>query len=115
MNKKEYLDLLSEQIHHKNALPIITNELSGHIEMQKQYFMEKGMSEQEAEENAVLEMGDPIVVGAILGRIHKPKVNWWLIAGFLIFMCVYFFTQYYWLSCYFKEYYGAAWNFYTTI
>lgn len=79
MDRQEYIKLLTEQIRCKKALPLVTGELEVHIEEQKRDFMAEGMSEREAEEMAVREMGDPVEVGVWMDEIHRPKMNWPLI------------------------------------
>lgn len=37
------------------------------------------MSYEEAEKNAVADMGDPIAVGISLDKIHKPQIAWKLL------------------------------------
>lgn len=76
MDKRNYIELLSDQIRCKRALPLVTEELELHIEEQKADFMAEGMTEREAEEAAVREMGDPVEVGVEMNRIHRPKMNW---------------------------------------
>ena len=63
MDKKKYIQTVTEQIRCKRALPLVTKELEGHIEDQKSDYMKAGMNAEEAEEAAVLEMGDPVEVG----------------------------------------------------
>ena len=58
MDKKKYIQTVTEQIRCKRALPLVTKELEGHIEDQKSDYMKAGMNAEEAEEAAVLEMGD---------------------------------------------------------
>ncbi len=41
--------------------------------------MKAGMNAEEAEEAAVLEMGDPVEVGVEMDRIHRPKMAWKMI------------------------------------
>ena len=60
MDKKKYIQTVTEQIRCKRALPLVTKELEGHIEDQKSDYMKAGMNVEEAEEAAVLEMGDPV-------------------------------------------------------
>ncbi len=81
MDRRNYMELLSGQIRYKKALPLITRELEAHIEEQKTDFMAQGMTEREAEEMAVREMGDPVEVGVMMDRVHRPKMNWRLIIG----------------------------------
>ena len=79
MDKKEYLEILAEQIRYKKALPMIEKELEDHMEDQKKDFLASGMTEKEAEAAAVMEMGDPVAVGVDMDRIHRPKMVWGLI------------------------------------
>lgn len=79
MDKKEYLEILAEQIRYKKALPMIEKELEDHMEDQKKDFLASGMTEKEAEAAAVMEMGDPVSVGVDMDRIHRPKMAWGLI------------------------------------
>ena len=81
MDRRNYMKLLTEQIRCKRALPLVTRELELHIEEQKEDFLAEGMTEREAEEAAVREMGDPVTVGVEMDRIHRPKMNWRLIFG----------------------------------
>ncbi|XCP84796.1 permease prefix domain 1-containing protein [Roseburia hominis] len=83
MNRRSYLNALLGQIRCKRAWPMIEEELQGHIDEQKRDFMAAGMSEQEAEAAAVLEMGDPFEVGRQLDKIHRPRLPYPLI-GFII-------------------------------
>ena len=80
MDKRKYMDTLKEQIRYQKAIPGIEREIEAHIEDQKVDYLASGMTEQEAEEAAVLEMGDPVAVGVEMDRIHRPKMDWKLIA-----------------------------------
>ncbi len=74
----------------------MTKELEDHIEDQKCDYMTEGMEPSEAEETAVLEMGDPVEVGIKMDRIHRPKMAWKMIgliavlnlAGILLMYCL---------------------------
>ena len=85
MDKKKYIQTVTEQIRCKRALPLVTKELEGHIEDQKSDYMKAGMNAEEAEEAAVLEMGDPVEVGVEMDRIHRPKMAWKMIGLIAIF------------------------------
>ena len=84
MNKQTYLEILTEQIRCKKVLPLVTEELSAHIEDQKTEYMSEGMTEKEAEEEAVRQMGDPVEVGIEMDRIHRPKTAWGMIGGIVL-------------------------------
>ena len=76
MKKEEYLQLVTDQIRCKKARPDVKTELENHILDQMESYRNEGMEEQEAMEQAILEMGDPIEVGVELDRIHRPKMSW---------------------------------------
>ena len=67
------------QISCKKARPYIAEEIKGHIESQIEDNIADGMSYEEAEKNAVADMGDPIAVGISLDKIHKPQIAWKLL------------------------------------
>jgi len=73
---EEYIEKLISQVRCKKARPYIAEEIRDHIEEQMADNKENGMSDAEAEKNAVLDMGDPVEVGISLDRIHKPKMGW---------------------------------------
>lgn len=80
MRREEYLYTLTGQIRCKMARGTIEQEINDHIEDQKAEFLSEGMSQTEAEEAAVREMGDPVEVGLEMDRIHRPTMAWGMIA-----------------------------------
>ena len=74
-----YLEKLLSQIRCKKARPYIAEEIRDHIECQIADNLSEGMTYEEAEKNAVADMGDPVEVGISLDRIHKPKIAWRLL------------------------------------
>lgn len=83
MERYEFLTILAEQIRIRRVRSAVVEEIENHIEDQKTAFMAEGMTEREAEEAAVLEMGDPVETGAALDRIHRPKMEWSVLVGVL--------------------------------
>lgn len=63
----------------QKARPYIAEEIRDHIECQIADNLSEGMTSEEAEKNAVADMGDPVEVGISLDRIHKPKIAWRLL------------------------------------
>lgn len=90
MDVHEYLKKVSDQILEPGIRGEIEKELNAHLEDQKEAFMMDGMEEAEAEEAAVLEMGDPVEVGIRLNEIHKPKPVEKYIKAFLGINCFWF-------------------------
>ena len=75
----EYLKTLLEQISCKKARPYIRQELQDHIEDQIEANIHAGMNYEDAEKEAVRDMGDPVETGISLDRIHKPQIAWKLL------------------------------------
>ncbi len=73
MDRRRYIQTVTDQIRCKRALPLVTKELEDHIEDQKCDYMTEGMEPSEAEEAAVLEMGDPVEVGIEMARDSQTK------------------------------------------
>ena len=80
MRMEEYMEKLISQIRCKKARPYIEREIKNHIEEQIAFNKSKGMSDEEAEKNAVMDMGDPIEVGISMDKIHKPQLSLRLLA-----------------------------------
>ncbi|TCU75795.1 cell division protein FtsW (lipid II flippase) [Tissierella praeacuta] len=75
----EYLKTVCEQIRWKKAHSIISKEIENHIVDQKEAFLAEGLSDEEATNKAILEMGDPVIVGTGLDGVYKPKPEWGII------------------------------------
>lgn len=67
--------------------------LEGHIEDQKLDYMADGMNADEAEEEAVRQMGDPVETGMELDRIHRPRMDWKLVAVIVVLSLAGLFLQ----------------------
>lgn len=76
---EKYLEKLLSQIRCKKARPYIAEEIRSHIESQIEDNISSGMAYEEAEKNAVADMGDPVEVGISLDKIHKPQIAWKLL------------------------------------
>ncbi len=95
-----FLKLVGEQIRWKKAQPIVVEEIQNHIEDLKNALIDDGLDEDQAIDQAIKEMGDPVVIGEQLNRVHKPKPDWAmliLICGILLLGLV---IQYY---CYYTR------------
>ena len=85
---EEYLKTLLEQIRCKKAWPYIRRELQEHIEDQIAENMHAGMDYEQAEKEAVRDMGDPVETGISLDRIHKPQIAWKLLLMVMLISAV---------------------------
>lgn len=81
MNKKgeRFLKEVTNHIKSKEAKSFVATELDFHLKQTKNMWMDKGLSEEVAEDKAVEQMGSPIKLGRELNKLHKPKVDWFLI------------------------------------
>ncbi len=89
MKKEEYLRTLAEQIRCKQARAQVVQELRSHIEEQEEFYLGEGLTKEEAEDEAVREMGDPVEAGTALDLIHKPRMAWgWIgLIGLIYIAC----------------------------
>ena len=74
-----YLETVQEQIRWKRARPVLARELERHLEDQRDAFLQEGKTPEEAERLAVEDMGDPVMVGTELDRVHRPRPQWGLL------------------------------------
>lgn len=72
----EYLDTLTSQMRYKKARASVRQEISQHLEDQVGEYLMEGMSQEDAEKEAVRQMGDPVEVGISMDRIHRPQMPW---------------------------------------
>ncbi|NKX13588.1 FtsW/RodA/SpoVE family cell cycle protein [Bacillus cereus] len=85
MNKKgeHFLKEVTNHIKSKEAKDLVATELDFHLKQTKNMWIEKGLSEEVAEDKAVEQMGSPVKLGEELNKLYKPKVDWFLI-GLLV-------------------------------
>ncbi|AZB41931.1 FtsW/RodA/SpoVE family cell cycle protein [Bacillus sp. FJAT-42376] len=75
-DQKTFLSEVTKHIKMKEAKKLVTAELAGHIEAGKQEWIRQGLTEEEAEEKAVREMGSPHSIGEKFNKIYRPQVDW---------------------------------------
>ncbi|MGO5010528.1 permease prefix domain 1-containing protein [Niallia sp. Sow4_A1] len=73
MKRDAFLNEVMKQIKSKKAKRDVRTELEYHLNNSKSKWMEKGISEVEAEEKAVEQMGNPIILGTELNKLHTPN------------------------------------------
>lgn len=79
MQIKEFLNCVCEQIKYKPICHQISEEMENHLKESKERFMTQGLTEQEAEEQAIKQMGNAEEIGKNLNQIHRPKLDWKLL------------------------------------
>lgn len=73
---KKYLTTLCEQVRWKKVHPILSKEIGDHLIDQTDALMEEGIDKETAVDQAILEMGDPVIVGTQLDSTYRPKMEW---------------------------------------
>lgn len=76
MAADKYLKELTKKIHNKEMRDEIRKEYEAHIEDCKEALIDSGMSEEEAEEEAVRQMGDPEEAGRQMGYLYRKVLDW---------------------------------------
>ncbi|UFT98413.1 FtsW/RodA/SpoVE family cell cycle protein [Radiobacillus kanasensis] len=88
--RKIFIDTVVGKIKSKRVRPYIAKELEHHINEEKQRYLRKGMTEIEAEEHVVNQMGSPIQLSYHFNKIHRPRVDWWLVGLLVVTFCLSF-------------------------
>ncbi len=76
-----FLDALCAQIRVDSARNSLRREYAAHLEDHAAALIREGVSPAEAMDQAVDSMGDPVLLGQQLDRIHRPRIHWGLLAG----------------------------------
>ena len=71
-----FLSSVRAQIRVGRAREEVTRELETHLEEQRDAYVKGGLSEDEAAVKAVEQMGDPVLIGGQLDRLHRPRPDW---------------------------------------
>ena len=82
---EEFLSKVTSKVKSKEAHNMIKKELTHHLQELSQSYKKRGFSEEDADEKAIQEMGNPFTIGEKLNPLHKPKMDWVLIVLFVIF------------------------------
>ncbi|MEH7444546.1 FtsW/RodA/SpoVE family cell cycle protein [Bacillus sp. JJ1122] len=84
--KARFLNEVKNHISSKEAKEFVSFELEYHLMQVKKDWIGKGLSETDAEEKAVIQMGSPAKLGQELNKLHRPRVDWWMIGLLAITM-----------------------------
>ncbi|MEF3301757.1 FtsW/RodA/SpoVE family cell cycle protein [Paenibacillus sp. GYB003] len=82
---RDFLDDVCSQIKAREAHRDIRRELESHLEQLAAEREEAGADREEAVRYAVEQMGDPVQLGKELHRIHRPRTNWVILCGMVMF------------------------------
>ncbi|MDQ0156686.1 FtsW/RodA/SpoVE family cell cycle protein [Robertmurraya andreesenii] len=79
-----YIKEVLSHIRSKEARGFVKLELENHLQAAKADAIKKGKAEDEAEAIAIKQMGDSTLLGQKMNRLHKPKIDWFTVAGFAV-------------------------------
>ena len=94
MQINEFLNSVCNQIKYKPIRNAIFEELKNHIEDKKEELIEMGQNEEEAEKNAVEQMGDAEIIGKELNKVHRPRLDWKLLIILVVLLIFGFVISY---------------------
>ena len=75
----DYLITAGDQIRWNRARPALLAELEDHLRSEEEACRAAGLSETEAQAEAVRQMGDPVMIGQELDSVHRPRPQWKLL------------------------------------
>ena len=90
-----YVNEVGQTIGWPRARAFALRELRTHLMEQRDCFLEEGMTEQEAENAAVREMGDAVMVGKELDAVHRPREQRFLLGAAILLSCLAVFLRFY--------------------
>ncbi|MEK3980551.1 FtsW/RodA/SpoVE family cell cycle protein [Psychrobacillus sp. FSL K6-2836] len=79
---ESFIQQVTQLIRSKEAKATVAEELKKHLVLAQTKHMERGLSKEEAMTKAIQDMGSPAALGKSMNKIHKPKIDWLLIATF---------------------------------
>ncbi|MCM2603279.1 FtsW/RodA/SpoVE family cell cycle protein [Rossellomorea marisflavi] len=72
---KDYISAVCSRIRNKDVHEEVALELEDHLHTLKERAMKDGMSEKDAVQHAISQMGDPVTVGKQLHQTHRPTFD----------------------------------------
>ena len=69
---QEYLEKVLAQVRVKKIRPILGRELEDHLLLQTRDYQTQGMEDGQAQQQAIADMGDPVMLGKQLDGVHRP-------------------------------------------
>lgn len=73
---QQWIEIAAAQLRCRKAVPGVQCELESHLYEQYNAFLEQGCTAAEAQRKTVESMGDPVLAGGALDRIHRPRPAW---------------------------------------
>ena len=91
---EQYLDAVCSRVKCKEVHSDIRLELATHLEDIVAEELQRGATPDDAAKTALSCMGDPLTVGASLDKVHKPRIEWSIVALLISFLGIALITMY---------------------
>lgn len=85
---EHYIEDVLKHIKSRAGKKIVKQELIAHLDEKTTMFIKQGISQQSAVEQAITEMGDPIILGREMNKLHQPRTEWSMIILFIAILVV---------------------------
>ncbi|GAE27727.1 cell division protein FtsW [Halalkalibacter wakoensis JCM 9140] len=85
-----FVKKVTSKVKSKEAHEMIKKELTHHLQELSHSYQKIELTKEEADEKAVQAMGNPFSIGTNLNRLHKPKMDWIVLALFVAIVAVSF-------------------------
>lgn len=76
---KAYAAQVCRQLRWKKARPVVEREIETHLRDQYDALLQGGMTEEQAVDESIRQMGDAVEIGVALDRVHRPRPAWGLL------------------------------------
>ena len=93
MKANEYMKHMMKTVLNHKYKEGIKRELQDCIDDLKEAFMEEGMSEEEAEEEAIKQMGDPHETAEMFNEVYQPRFEWKSAAYMLLWIVIFYLVK----------------------
>lgn len=89
MKANEYMKRMMKTVLSHRYKEGIKRELQDCIDDLKEAYMEEGMTEEEAEEEAIRQMGDPYETAEMFNEVYQPRFEWRSAAYMLLWIVIF--------------------------
>lgn len=88
MKADEYIKSMMKTVLNHRYKEGIKRELLDCIDDLKEAYMEEGMTEEEAEEKAIRQMGDPYGTAELFNEVYQPRFEWRVAAYMILWIAL---------------------------
>lgn len=94
MNRHEFITYVIGNVRNKEVHEAIYSELDDHLQQTISELKAAGLSEADAQQQAITQMGDANKLGKQLNKLHRPKIDWTLSLTLIVLFTLSFIPMY---------------------